>query len=122
MMTDAYSERSSEEFARGTTLVGPHKDDVTFSVDGRDARAYASQGQQRTVALAWKLSEVAVVKDISGQPPLLLLDDVMSELDEERRHNLASFVGEAAQTFMTTTNLGYFAPELVSRAQLVTLP
>lgn len=122
MLSESYGKRGSEELMRGTTLVGPHKDDVVFTVDGRDARVYASQGQQRTVALAWKLAEVAVVKDVSGQPPLLLLDDVMSELDEERRQNLAAMVGETAQTFMTTTNLGYFSSELVNRAFVVNLP
>ena len=121
-LVEEYERRGPEEFARGTTLVGPHKDDVLFRVNGRDARVYSSQGQQRTVALAWKLAEVAVVRDVSGQPPLLLLDDVMSELDEERRHNLAEFVGSAAQTFVTTTNLGYFETDLVDRAKVVNLP
>ena len=101
------------------TLVGPHRDEVVFSVNGRDARAFASQGQMRTIALAWKLAEVAVITEIAGQAPVLLLDDVMSELDETRRHALASFVGEAAQTFVTTTNLGYFEKDLVSRAKVV---
>ena len=59
-----------------------------------------------------------MITEVGGQPPILLLDDVMSELDEARRHALASFVGEAAQTFVTTTNLGYFEEELVDRAQV----
>jgi DNA replication and repair protein RecF len=113
--------RKHEEHARGTTLVGPHRDEVVFSVNGREARNFASQGQQRTIALAWKLSEVGVIDEIAGQPPVLLLDDVMSELDGDRRHALASFVGEAAQTIITTTNLGYFDPSLIERALLVTL-
>jgi DNA replication and repair protein RecF len=113
---------SSEEKSRGSTLVGPHRDDIRFLVDGRDARSYASQGQQRTIALAWKLAEVSVIAEVSGSPPLLLLDDVMSELDEPRRRALASFVGQAAQTFVTTTNIGYFEDEMVSRATVVTLP
>lgn len=111
--------RGAEERARGMTLVGPHRDEVVFSVNGRDARAFASQGQMRTIALAWKLAEVSVITEIAGQAPVLLLDDVMSELDEVRRHALASFVGEAAQTFVTTTNLGYFEEELVARAKVV---
>jgi len=113
--------RRREERARGTTLVGPHRDEISFAVDGRDARSFASQGQQRTIALAWKLAEVGVIAEIGGQPPVLLLDDVMSELDEARRHSLARFVGEAAQTFMTTTNIGYFDRELVDRALVVEL-
>ena len=118
-MRRALESKSSEERARGLTLFGPHRDEITFSVNGREARAYASQGQIRTIALAWKLAEVAVISDIAGQPPVLLLDDVMSELDESRRHKLASFVGRAAQTFVTTTNIGYFEDDLVKRAKVV---
>jgi len=114
-------EKEADEKARRTTLFGPHRDDIEFMIESREARAYSSQGQQRTVTLAWKLAEVGVVREISGQPPLLLLDDVMSELDEGRRHSLAAFVGGAAQTVITTTNLGYFDRELVDRASVVTL-
>lgn len=114
--------RRAEELSRGTTLFGPHRDDVLFEIDGRGARTFSSQGQQRTVTLAWKLAEVSVVKDITGQEPLLLLDDVMSELDQNRRNSLALFVGEAAQTVITTTNLGYFDAALMDRALVVTLP
>jgi DNA replication and repair protein RecF len=121
-MKEALGRVVAEEKARGLSLVGPHRDEVIFSVNGREARAFASQGQMRTIALAWKLAEVGVITDIAGQAPILLLDDVMSELDETRRHALASFVGEAAQTFVTTTNLGYFEQELVSRAKVVKLP
>jgi DNA replication and repair protein RecF len=120
-MSEALRRHAREERARGTTVIGPHRDEITFEINGRDARAFASQGQQRTIALAWKLGEVGVIAEISGQPPVLLLDDVMSELDASRRHALTRFVGDAAQTFMTTTNLGYFDPDLVSRAQVVDL-
>jgi DNA replication and repair protein RecF len=64
---------------------------------------------------------VSVVADVSGQPPVLLLDDVMSELDEKRRHALTALVGTAAQTFVTTTNLGYFDDDLVRRAKVMEL-
>lgn len=111
-----------EEAARGLTLIGPHRDEVEFKVGGRDARAYASQGQTRTIALAWKLAEVGVISEIAGQTPLLLLDDVMSELDEARRHALAEAVGGIAQTVVTTTNLGYFEKSLVDRARVVAIP
>jgi DNA replication and repair protein RecF len=121
-MREALHRSEADEKARGLTLVGPHRDEVVFSINGMEARSFASQGQTRTIALAWKLAEVSVIADIAGQAPILLLDDVMSELDEERRHKLASFVGEAAQTFMTTTNLGYFENDLVSRALVVSLP
>lgn len=110
-----------EELSRRTSLVGPHRDEIAFFIDGRDARTFASQGQQRTIALAWKLAEVSVITDIGAQAPLLLLDDVMSELDEQRRHALTDFVGSAAQTFLTTTNLGYFDASLLDRAAIVEL-
>jgi DNA replication and repair protein RecF len=120
-MRTALTKRHREERGRGTSLVGPHRDEIAFSVDGRDARDFASQGQQRTIALAWKLAEVGVITDVGGQPPVLLLDDVMSELDESRRHALTRFVGETCQTFVTTTNIGYFEKELVDRALVVNL-
>jgi DNA replication and repair protein RecF len=121
-MRKALVKGEAEERARGLTLVGPHRDEVVFSVNEREARSFASQGQMRTIALAWKLAEVAVITDIAGQAPVLLLDDVMSELDEARRHALTSFVGGAAQTFLTTTNLGYFEEGLVARARVVSIP
>lgn len=119
---DGYlSSRATEECARGVTLVGPHRDDILFTVDGRDARSFASQGQQRTVALAWKLAEVAVVTEVLSKAPVLLLDDVMSELDESRRAALTDLIQRDVQTFVTTTNTGYFDPALLSSALVVSL-
>jgi DNA replication and repair protein RecF len=115
-------EKASVEAARRSSVSGPHRDEVVFTVEGREARAFASQGQQRTIALAWKLAEVSVITEIASQPPVLLLDDVMSELDERRRHALAEFAGSAAQTIITTTNLGYFEQDLLNRAKVVRLP
>ncbi|MDZ4168400.1 MAG: DNA replication/repair protein RecF [Coriobacteriia bacterium] len=114
--------KKDDERTRRTTLTGPHRDEIVFHINGKDARAFASQGQQRSIALAFKLAEVAVVAEVAGAKPILLLDDVMSELDEGRRHALASLVGEAAQTVISTTNLGYFSEELIARAKVVELP
>ena len=88
----ALDERAGEELRRGITLVGPHRDEVAFTIDGRDARTFASQGQQRSLVLAWKIAEVEVTREILGRPPLLLLDDVMSELDEARRQAFLGLV------------------------------
>lgn len=115
------SAKAREEAARKTTLSGPHRDDIVFLLNGRDARVYGSQGQQRTIALAWKLGEVKVVTEISGQEPVLLLDDVMSELDEKRRHALTRYAGTVAQTIMTATNTDYFDKDLLERATLIRL-
>ena len=112
-------EGRAEDVRRRQTCAGPHRDDVRFLVSGRDARSFASQGQQRTVALALKMAEVTLAGEILGSLPLLLLDDVMSELDERRRAAVVGFVDEGIQTVMTTTNLGYFSPELLGRAKVV---
>ena len=74
-----------EEIARGVTVVGPHRDDMHFIVGGVDMTLYGSRGQQRTTALALKLAEVELMTQSTGEAPLLLLDDVMSELDAARR-------------------------------------
>lgn len=111
--------RRADERVRLATLVGPHRDDIGFIIGGREARTYASQGQQRTVALAWKLAEVTVVEDVLGRKPVLLLDDVMSELDAARRRALTDLVRDDVQTIVTTTNTGYFDDETLSEATIV---
>ena len=120
-MLAALDERADEEMRRGMTLVGPHRDEIEFSVAGRSARSFASQGQQRTLVLAWKVAEVAVARDILGTAPLLLLDDVMSELDGERRGAFLQLIGDDIQTVITTTNLGYFTDDLLDRAKVVSM-
>ena len=123
--TDLYWQRlgaaHDDELRRGMTLVGPHRDEIRFTIDGRDARTFASQGQQRSLVLAWKVAEVQVTRDILGAPPLLLLDDVMSELDAARRHAFLAFIQEEIQTVITTTNLGYFSDDVLHRARVVTV-
>ena len=108
-----------ESLRRQQTTVGPQRDEMTFHIDGRDARAFGSQGQQRSIVLAWKMAEVSLAHEIVGQPPLLLLDDVMSELDARRRETMTRFVQDGVQTVVTTTNLGYFPQELLDWARVV---
>lgn len=121
-MERALAGRREEERARHRSLVGPHADRVEFFVDGRPIGTFGSQGQQRSVALAFKLAEVALIQDMLDQQPLLLLDDVMSELDERRRRALVTFISGDIQTFITTANLAYFDPDLLSDARVVRLP
>ena len=87
----------------GFTTVGPHRDDISVTIGGMDAKAYASQGQQRTVALSLKLAEVQIFKEISGEYPVLILDDVMSELDLRRRKKLLEKI-QGVQTLLTCTH------------------
>ncbi|MCL2605761.1 MAG: DNA replication and repair protein RecF [Coriobacteriia bacterium] len=111
-----------DEIARRQSLVGPHRDDIVFEVEGKAARNFASQGQQRSIALAWKLGQLAVIEELCQKKPLLLLDDVMSEFDQQRRRLLAEMVGKTAQTVITTANLDYFERELIDRAKLIAIP
>jgi len=119
---DALNKREEDEIIRKQTLVGPHRDDIIFEINGKEARSLASQGQQRSIALAWKLAQLSVIKEFSNNKPLLLLDDVMSELDQKRRNYLAQIVGEAAQTVITTANIDYFDKNLLKRAKVVLVP
>lgn len=121
-MHEALARRGEEEAARRMSLVGPHRDKPAFSLNGRAAADFASQGQQRSIAIAYKLSELQLVEQMTHVRPILLLDDVMSELDATRRATLTRYVHEAAQTFITTTNLDYFTPELREAAQIVQVP
>ncbi|MBB6674410.1 DNA replication/repair protein RecF [Cohnella nanjingensis] len=94
-----------QEFRRGTTLVGPHRDDLAFAINGKDVQTFGSQGQQRTAALSLKLAELELMREEIGEYPLLLLDDVLSELDQERQTQLIETFQSRVQTFITTTGL-----------------
>ncbi|EGO65068.1 DNA replication/repair protein RecF [Acetonema longum] len=96
------------DIARGSTGAGPHRDDLAFSVNGKDLRLFGSQGQQRTGILAVKLAELEFIKSEAGEYPVLLLDDVMSELDLSRREHLVSFIKDRIQTFITATDATHF--------------
>ena len=104
------------EIGAGTSLFGPHRDDLAFLVEGRDLRTYGSRGQQRTGALSLKLAEVEMMRQVTGESPLLLLDDVMSELDEVRRHALLDALAGVDQAFVTTTDWGDFSADLLAHA------
>lgn len=107
------AETADKELWNGATLVGPHRDDLAFELDGRDLSGFASRGQQRTAILALKLAELDILTAIDGRPPLLLLDDVFSELDPTRRSHLVRRIGELPQAFVTTTTLDDLDPALV---------
>lgn len=105
-------ETAEKEVWNGSTLIGPHRDDLAFEYDGRDLATFASRGQQRTAILAFKLAELDLLTAIDGRPPLLLLDDVFSELDPERRAHLVRRIAELPQAFVTTTTLDDLDPAL----------
>lgn len=94
------------EIERGVTLLGPHRDDIALLVNKRNVQTYGSQGQQRTAALSLKLAEIELIAAEVGEYPLLLLDDVLSELDHERQSHLLDAIRGKVQTFVTTTHTG----------------
>ncbi|MDW7650874.1 MAG: DNA replication/repair protein RecF [Bacillota bacterium] len=100
---DELENKKKEEARLGQTLVGPHRDDMVFTINGMNARLYASQGQQRTLVLALKLAELEFIKGETGDFPVLLFDDVFSELDEKRRKLLVETIDGRVQTFITGT-------------------
>ena len=110
-------ETAEKEIWNGSTLIGPHRDDLVFTLDGRDMSGFASRGQQRTAILAFKLAELDLLTAQDGRPPLLLLDDVFSELDPERRAHLVRRIAGLPQAFVTTTTLDDLDPALVAAAQ-----
>lgn len=89
------------------TTTGPHRDDIEFEINGKNAKTFGSQGQQRTTALSLKLAEIELVKNISSKAPILLLDDVLSELDRNRQTQLLGFT-QGVQTFITCTGVEEF--------------
>ncbi|MDK2856684.1 MAG: replication and repair protein RecF [Bacillota bacterium] len=95
-------QKRREELRRGITLSGPQRDEINFSIGGRDLRSYGSQGEQRTAALAWKLAELEFIRAHTGEMPLLLLDDVYSELDPKRQAYLTREARRGSQTFLTS--------------------
>ena len=99
------NDHMSREIDRGMCLYGPHRDDLGFHVNGMDAQVYGSQGQQRTTALSIKLAEIELMNLEVGEYPILLLDDVLSELDDSRQTHLLSTIQHKVQTFVTTTSV-----------------
>ncbi|WP_298439473.1 DNA replication/repair protein RecF [Geobacter sp.] len=101
-----YATHAAEELRRGSSVVGPHRDDLEFTLNGRVIRHHGSQGQQRSFVLALKMAEIEYLERLHGAPPLLLLDDISSELDRQRNENLMAFLRERRmQVFITTTDV-----------------
>jgi DNA replication and repair protein RecF len=109
-------ETAEKEVWNGSTVIGPHRDDLAFDLAGRDLGGFASRGQQRTAILAFKLAELDLLTVLDGQPPLLLLDDVFSELDPERRAHLVRRIADLPQAFVTTTTPDDLDPALLAIA------
>lgn len=110
--------RQKDEIQQEVTLVGPHRDDISFYINDVDARYFASQGQQRTITICLKLAEVQNIHYQTDEFPILLLDDVTSELDKNRRESLLKFIDQNNQIFVTTTDLNELDSDFVKKARI----
>jgi DNA replication and repair protein RecF len=117
--SEALREAHSADVERGTTSVGPHRDDFEVLLDGVSLTTYGSQGQQRLATLALKFAARDYLRGEVGEDPILLFDDVMSELDERRREYLAGYFLESTQAVISTTNLEYFDEEILRRTLII---
>lgn len=115
---DAFARHEETEIRKGVTLFGPHRDDLEFRLNNKNAHLYASQGQQRTIALSLKLAEIKLVHHLTDEYPLLLLDDVMSELDHGRQSALLNYIHGKTQTFITTTDLAGISWEIIKQPKI----
>lgn len=107
-----------QEIERGMTLTGPHRDDLRFLASGIDLGIYGSRGQGRTAVLSLKLAEMAWMNEKAGEPPVLLLDEVLAELDPQRRRDLLRRIGGAEQSLLTTADLRLFDPEFRAKVKV----
>ena len=117
-LMDLYRQNQSKEIFQGTTLYGPHRDDVRFLINHKNVQTYGSQGQQRTTALSVKLAEIDLMKNQTGEYPILLLDDVLSELDGARQTHLLKTIQDKGQTFLTTPGLSDVARNLIKEPRI----
>ena len=120
-LREAVHNSLAEDLRRGSTSVGPHRDDVRIVLDGSDARSFGSQGQQRTAVVSLKLAEAALIEHRTQERPVMLLDDVLSELDGSRRAALLDEVAAGGQVIVTSVEAGPFPPELIAGARVWTV-
>ena len=115
---EALDERKTEEIRRCQACIGPHRDDVVFYINDQDATKFASQGQQRTVVLALKLSELEIITNKTGEEPILLLDDVLAELDDIRQNFLLKSINQNTQTIITSVDTVLFENEFLKDVKI----
>ena len=113
-----FESENSYEIKAGNTLYGPHRDDFEFYLGNNNLKSYGSQGQQRVAVLSIKLAEIEIFKNYSKTSPILLLDDVFSELDDEKKNNLLKYINDDIQTIITTTDLENIDETIIKKAQL----
>ena len=117
-LTKVMMKKYFDDIMRGSTKIGPQHDDLEFYINDLDAKMYASQGQQRSIVLSLKLAEINYLKEKTGTYPVLLLDDVLSELDKNRQLKLLDAINENVQTFITTPSISDIKEDLLRKAKV----
>ena len=115
---DCLSDKKQEEIVRSQSVIGPHRDDISYFINSVDAKKYASQGQQRTIVLSLKLAELELIMDKSGTNAILLLDDVLAELDDIRQNFLLDAIGNETQTIITSVDTLHFQSAYLRNVEL----
>lgn len=119
ILEETYKNNLEKEIKFKSTLYGPHRDDFTFNIEDNNLREFGSQGQQKMAVIALKLSEIEVFKDFKQTNPIILLDDVFSDLDNNKKNNLLNHIDKNMQVIITTTNLDSIDKKLLSKANLI---
>ena len=118
-MLEEFKKKYNDEVRLGTTVIGPHKDDYYFTLDNNNLKENGSQGQQRMSIIAYKLAEISLFKNIKGEKPILLLDDVFSELDDIKKNLLLKYIDDDFQVIITTTDLKNINENILKKAKLI---
>ena len=119
IMLERLEKMFKSELKFKATLVGPHRDDFEFYLNDLNLKLYGSQGQQRVAILSMKLAEIAIFKEYTGTTPILLLDDIFSELDSKKKNNLLKYIKNNIQTIITTTDLALINKKIINKAKLI---
>ncbi len=114
-----YSSNLKKDLFLGKTTFGIHRDDINFNLDDLSLKDCGSEGQQKNAIISFKLSEIDIVKQIKGYYPILIFDDLSSELDKNKINNILGMLSSKVQTFITTTNIDYFSDDMLSKAKLI---
>ena len=118
MFKQKLEQKKQEEIIRAQSVIGPHRDDVSYFINEIEARKFASQGQQRTIVLSLKLSELELIKEKINTNAILLLDDVLAELDDYRQNYLLDAIGEETQTIITSVDTLHFKEQYLKDVEI----
>ena len=117
-MGEKYRLNQNKEVVAGMTLYGPHRDDFSFIINDNDAKTYGSQGQQKMAMIAFKLAEIPIFEELTGTKPVLLLDDIFSELDKSKKNHLIEFINDGIQVIITANDTVGISKKLLNNAKV----